>query len=305
MTMYMVDLCLSQKGMVIKMKKTYTLGLYEKAVPETLSWREKLEVAKEVGYDFVEISIDASEAKINRVYMSKEERFDMVKTMNEVGVPIRTMCVSALTKYSIGNDDKEICDRGMEIAEKSIELAADLGVRIVMIPGYDVYYGESTAQTQTRFVKNLRKVAEIAAKHGVMVGLETMENSFMNTVWKAMYYVREIDSMYLGVYPDSGNLKNAAVTQGSDEIGDILSGKGHVCALHLKETVPGIFREIEYGTGHVNFEKNIDAAWKLGVRRFVTEFWYTGKDDWKTDVKKAFDMATKLLVEQERRYESK
>ncbi len=283
------------------MKKTYSLGLYEKAMPNNLSWKERLELAKQVGYDFVEMSIDATEEKIERINMTKQERIDFVNLMHETDVSIGSFCVSALTKYSIGNDDETLCNRGMEIAEKSIELAADLGARIVMIPGYDVYYGESTPQTQARFIDNLRKIAHIAAKNGVMVGLETMENSFMNTVWKAMYYVNQIDSMFLGVYPDSGNIKNAAVTQGSDEIGDLSSGKGHICALHLKETVPGKFREIEYGTGHVNFEKNIEAVWNIGVRRFVTEFWYTGNDDWKNDVKNAFDMATKLLSQQEMR----
>ena len=38
--------------------KQYAIGLYEKAMPPTLSWREKLAFAKEAGYDFVEISID-------------------------------------------------------------------------------------------------------------------------------------------------------------------------------------------------------------------------------------------------------
>lgn len=36
----------------------------------------------------------------------------------------------------------------MEILEGSIHLAADLGIRTVMIPGYDIYYGESTIQTK-------------------------------------------------------------------------------------------------------------------------------------------------------------
>ena len=43
--------------------KKYSLGLYEKAMPGTLDWKEKLEAAKEAGYDFVEISIDATERK--------------------------------------------------------------------------------------------------------------------------------------------------------------------------------------------------------------------------------------------------
>ena len=37
--------------------KAYTLGLYEKAMPKTLTWKEKLEAARAAGYDFVEISL--------------------------------------------------------------------------------------------------------------------------------------------------------------------------------------------------------------------------------------------------------
>ena len=32
--------------------KAYALGLYEKAMPNELSWKEKLQMAKEAGYDF-------------------------------------------------------------------------------------------------------------------------------------------------------------------------------------------------------------------------------------------------------------
>ena len=36
--------------------KPYTLGIYEKAMPAELSWKEKMETAKAAGYDFIEIS---------------------------------------------------------------------------------------------------------------------------------------------------------------------------------------------------------------------------------------------------------
>jgi len=275
--------------------KQYTLGLYEKSMPKELPWKDKLLAAKKAGYDFVEISIDETEEKIHRIYMLKEERLELLQCMYEVGLPIRTMCVSALTKYSLGNEDSKICERGMEIVKGAIKLAEDLGVRIVMIPGYDVYYEKSTPATQKRFCENLKKVAMMAAAAGVLVELETMENNFMNTVWKAMYYVKQIDSVYLGVYPDSGNLKNAAVSLGNDEVQDILSGKGYISSLHLKETVPGIFREIPYGKGHVDFKKIIQAAWSIGIRKYVTEFWYTGNLQWQEELNAVRAMMGKLL----------
>ena len=35
----------------------YQLGLYEKATPTDLSWEERLSVAGESGFDYVEISV--------------------------------------------------------------------------------------------------------------------------------------------------------------------------------------------------------------------------------------------------------
>ena len=267
--------------------KPYTIGLYEKAMPSTLTWKEKFEAAKEAGYDYVELSIDETEEKIARINMTKEERLELVECMYEAGLPFRSMCVSALTKYSLGSSNLQYSARGLLIAEKAIELADDLGIRTVMIPGYDVYYETSTAKTQQRYIRNLKKVADIAASYGVIIGLETMENCFMNTVWKAMYYVRQIDSLYLNIYPDVGNMKNAAVADGHSEVQDLLSGKGHIAAVHLKETMPGVFREIPYGEGHVNFREMIEAAWSIGIRKFVTEFWYKGSEHWREDLANA------------------
>lgn len=278
--------------------KAYSLGLYEKSMPSDLTWREKLQEAKDAGYDYLELSIDATEEKIKRLDMTREERLDLINAMYEKGIPIRTMCVSALTKYSIGNDKPEYCARGMEILEKSIQLADDLGIRVVMIPGYDVYYEPSTIETKKRYLVNLKKGAQMAECAGVILGLETMENEFMNTVEKAMKYVVLCDSNYLKVYPDIGNLTNAAVMYQSDVLEDMELGRGNITSLHLKETVPGKFREIPYGMGHVDFEAAIIKAWDLGVRRYVTEFWYTGDENWRKDLKSAIHMMSGILDKQ-------
>ena len=275
--------------------KMYEIGLYEKAMPGDLSWREKLETAKELGYDFVELSVDETDAKLARLDMTREERLEILKIMNEVGVSFRSMCLSGHRKYPLGSANPATCARGMEIMEKAVQLAADLGIRIIQLAGYDVYYEDSTPETVERFGENLKKATMMAAKAGVMLGFETMETEFMNTVGKAMKYVELVNSPYLGVYPDSGNLKNAAVTYGTDVYEDIRSGVGHTVAMHLKETVPGKFREIHFGTGHVDFRKTIDTAWEIGVRRFVTEMWYVGQDNWKEDIREAHDMMSAIL----------
>ncbi|AGF58100.1 MULTISPECIES: L-ribulose-5-phosphate 3-epimerase [Clostridium] len=273
--------------------KGYSLGLYEKSMPSYLTWEEKLNCAKECGFDTVEISIDETEEKLSRLYMSKGDRKAIVELMFKCGVEIRTMCLSGHRKYPLGSMSEEIRIKGMDIMKRAIELADDLGVKIIQLAGYDVYYEEGNEVTRKYFEENLRKAVEMAASKGVILAFETMETEFMNTVEKAMEFVKIVDSPYLQIYPDCGNVTNATLEKGSSATEDFDKGKGHIAAVHLKETVPGKFREITFGTGHVNFEEIIKKSWELGVRKFTAEFWYTGNEDWKEVIRD-----TKIFIDE-------
>jgi L-ribulose-5-phosphate 3-epimerase len=268
----------------------YSIGIYEKALPSTLSWEEKLTAAKNAGYDFLEISIDESDEKLARLKMPSAERLLLLQTMYRCCLPIRTMCLSAHRKYPLGSEDAPTRRRSLEIMRDAVDLAADIGVRIIQLAGYDVYYDASTEKSRALFLDGLIQSVEMAAARGVILAFETMETEFMNTVEKAMGYVRKINSPYLLVYPDCGNITNAAKSYGSSVIDDLKTGRGALAALHLKETVPGKFREIPYGTGHVDFKAIIKTAQSLNVGIFVTEFWYTGEADYLATIRdsKAF-----------------
>jgi L-ribulose-5-phosphate 3-epimerase len=277
--------------------KHLQIGLYEKAMPMTLSWREKLELATEAGDEFLEISIDESDEKLARLDWTLDGRRELLDLMFETGLPIRTMCLSGHRKYPLGSEKAGVRKRGLEIMEKALDLAYDLGIRIIQLAGYDVYYDPSTEKSRELFYDGLRQSVEMAGGRGVTLAFETMETEFMNTTAKAMAYVTKINSPWLGVYPDSGNLTNAAKSHGASETEDLKSGAGHIAALHLKETVPGKFREIPYGAGHVNFVAMIQTALDLGVRLFVTEFWHTGEKDYKETIKQSKTFIDKKFAE--------
>lgn len=256
----------------------YSLGLYEKAMDQSLDWKAKMQMAGTAGFDFIEMSIDETDEKLSRLDMSKDKRLELLILMNETQVPIRTMCLSGHRRFPLGSSHQEVADRGLEIMEKAIGLAEDLGIRVIQLAGYDVYYEQSTPQTRQIFEKNLRRAVALAEKAGVLLAFETMETDFMNTVEKAMYYVRKMNSVYLKAYPDSGNITNAVALHGGDVCKDVFLGNGSLAALHLKESLPGKFREIPFGDGHVDFERIIQAAWSCGVRKYVAEFWHTPGD---------------------------
>ncbi len=273
----------------------YQLGLYEKSMPGDLTWAEKLQAAKNAGFDYVEMSIDETDAKLARLDMTDGEIDEVRAAMRATGVPFRSICLSGHRKFPLGCPDIQKQDRGLEIMQKAVALAAKLGIRTIQLAGYDVYYEKGTDKTRADFLQNLHKAADMAAAEGIQMGFETMETPFMDTVEKAMNYVRQVDSPYLGVYPDSGNITNAALLYDGDVAADLETGRGHIVAVHLKETVPGKYREIPFGTGHVDFQKIVNKSWQLGVRRFVGEFWYDPQTDWREELQKANDFLRSYL----------
>ena len=264
--------------------RKYLLGMYEKAVPASLSLEEKLIACKEAGFDWMEISIDETDEKISRLYWSKEEKDALVNSIKKTGQPIYTMCFSAQRKYSLGSLGKEKHEKAMEIMEKAIDFAADIGVRIIQLAGYDCYYEEANEESRNEFIKNLKIATEMAAKKSVLMGFETMmDREFISTVEKGMEFVDICGSPYLGVYPDIGNLEGARIDFGYEKSvhDDILTGKGHIFAAHLKETKSKVDRSVPWGTGVTDYVNNIRLLKELGVRMFNGEFWCDHPDAWK------------------------
>lgn len=169
--------------------------------------------------------------------------------------------------------------------QKALQLANYLGIQRIQLAGYDVYYETSDADTKNNFLMNLKICVQLASKYGVILAFETMETPFMNTVKKAMYYVEQINSPYLQIYPDLGNLYNG----NEGELAtyqDIACGKDHLVAAHLKDTVPGVFRDLQFGEGRVNFKQGIETFYEYGVRIFNCEIWDDKSGNYLDNLKK-------------------
>ncbi len=253
----------------------YRFGIYEKAMPDTMTLEEKLLLAQKTGFDYVEISVDETEEKIARLDFSKARVEELHQFMLENNIFIETMCLSAHRKYPLGSEKEETRDRSLEIMKKAIIFSRNLGIRIIQLAGYDVYYEKSNSATRDNFTRELKKCVEYAAEFGIILAFETMETEFMNTIQKAKAVVEVMESPYLQIYPDIGNIRNA--TENYQE--DITAGKGKIVAAHLKETRENVFRDMEYGEGRVDFKGCIRRLVSQGVFRFTCEFWYDRKTD--------------------------
>lgn len=275
--------------------KQYRIGMYEKAVPEVYSVPEMMLIGKAAGYDFFEISIDRTDKRINRLY-DRQFQEELLVAMHETSFPIGSMCLSALGTYTLGNNDVKNEERAIDIFKHAIDFAVRLGLRIVQIPACDVPKGSNhTGETDRSFFQNLRVMVDYAAAHSVLIGLENMEDRYMDSVQKSMRLIKEINSPYFQLYSDAGNITSASKLYGTDPIKDMELGKDHYIAFHLKETRPNKYGGLFYGDGHVDFPNMVREAWKLGIRRYVLEYWYTGNPNWKSDLIKARTMCEEWI----------
>lgn len=263
---------------------TYRLGLYEKALPPSLSWEEKLREAKQAGFDWLEISIDETDEKLERLEWDSRQFVSLRRAVEVTGCPVLTMCLSGHRRFPLGSRDVETRKKALEIMRKAADFSVNSGIRIIQLAGYDVYYENSGGDTAKLFEENLSLCVEIAAERGVLLGFETMETPFMDTVRKAMRYVEATNSPYLGIYPDIGNLTNASLLYGTGIREDVLSGEGHILAAHLKETLPGVYRDQTFGQGHTDYVSAVEILYKTGVRMFTGEFWHHGGQDWRRKI---------------------
>ncbi len=247
-------------GLTMKLEFRIPVGLYEKALPAEWSWDERLSQAAQAGYDFIDISIDESETRLARLDWPASARAALRRAIANSGVPVLTMCLSAHRKYPLGSHCPEIRAQGLEIFQKAIQFARDIDIRIIQVMGYDVYYEASDDETQANFVESLRRCVQWAGKAGVMLGLENVDNPYLESVEKGLRLVHQLNSPWLQLYPDMANLAAA----GYHPPTELLLAKGHLVGVHFKDGRPGIIRGVPFEQGIVPFVETFEALAQIG-----------------------------------------
>jgi L-ribulose-5-phosphate 3-epimerase len=275
----------------------HLFGLYEKALPPDWSWEERLKAAKESGFDYIEISIDESDARIERLFWDKRQRMELLMLCRELEMPLRSLCLSVHRRFPFGSTNPSLRAKAYELMERAIIFAEDLGIHVIQLAGYDVYYETSTKETAQAFMEGMRWSAKLAEKYQVMLGMEIMDTPFMNSITRHLWYENQLRSPWYKVYPDLGNL----TAWGNDVETELEKGISSIVAVHIKETMavtntfPGQFKCVPFGKGSVDFIKCFKKLEQLGYTGpYVLEMW----NDPELDYMQAISNAIKFLTEQ-------
>ena len=268
------------------------MGIYEKALPKKENWSTKIDIAKEAGYDFIEISVDESDERLSRLDWSNDEIKNMKNLLIDKDFRIPSMTFSGQKRFPMGSMDTAVREKSMDLMKKAIELSDKMGIRVIQVTGYDVYYEERSDKTRELFIQNLKKASEWASKACITLAIENMENTFLNSVTKYMEIAEEVDSPWLKLYPDLGNLTAWTHDEVYNELEKGIKAQ-QIIAIHLKEakkvtdTFGGIFRELEFGTGDVDFVKTFETLKKAEFKGpFLVEMWNESSNTPLEDIRK-------------------
>lgn len=267
----------------------HRIGLYEKALPNDLSWENKLKKAKELGFDFLEISIDESDERRSRLDWSDEEIYGLRHLCEQYGIPLQSMCLSAHRKFPFGSAQSEVRDQAALHMKKAITLAYKLGVRNIQLAGYDVYYESANEETHKRFIEGMRYCSKLAEKAGVMLSVEIMDTEYLNSLSKFEVLNREVCSPFFTAYPDVGNING----WNYDTCTELALSAPNITQIHLKDTYKvkegykGQFRDLVIGEGEVDFDAIFKTIKKFNiVVPLVIEMW-AQDDKWEENIKMA------------------
>lgn len=267
------------------------IGIYEKALPKDISWKERFELVKELGFSFIEMSIDETDERLARLDWSNETISQLRDDMFETGVRINSICLSGHRRFPFGSSNIDKQQRAKEMMIKAIQFAHKLSIKVIQVAGYDVYYEEKSMLSREAFIEGLKSSVKMASEYGIILSIEIMDDPFMNSITKFLEIKKQIHSPYLQVYPDLGNL--SAWPENNPSV-ELERGIDCITSIHLKDTFPvttesaGQFRDVPFGQGCVDFLGLLKSLKRLDYDgTFLIEMWSEKSPDFKKEIETA------------------
>ncbi|QDU94969.1 sugar phosphate isomerase/epimerase family protein [Lignipirellula cremea] len=192
------------------MKKSINLWAFP--YPDEMSLDDCFRLAKDAGYDGIEINFDlegpfsaeSSDDDIRRIGQSARD----------IGIEISGVCSFLFWPYSMSSNDPKVRARGIELARRMIQAAALLETdNLLVVPGavyapwienFDPVPNDVCDRRARQAVRELLPVAEQA---GVSINIENIFlNGFLFSPQEMNAFVDSFQSKFVNVHFDTGNI---------------------------------------------------------------------------------------------------
>ena len=192
------------------MKKSINLWAFP--YPEKMSLRDCLQLAKDAGFDGIELNYDL-ENDLSPKSGTKE--FHEIRRMAEqIGIEISGVCSFLFWPYPLTSNDPAERARGMELASRMTQAAHDLGTQnLLVVPGavhmpWRADHDPTPNDVCDRRAREaIAKLLPQAERLKVSLNMENIFfNGFLLSPFEMVNFVDSFSSEYVKVHFDTGNI---------------------------------------------------------------------------------------------------
>jgi hexulose-6-phosphate isomerase len=253
-----------------------SINLWAFPYPERMTLKECLQLAKDAGFDGIELNYDLDNDLSPRA--QTKDYHAIRKMADDVGIAISGLCSFLFWPYPLTSNDAAKRARGVELATAMVHAAHDLGVEnLLVVPGAVHIPWRTDHEPVPNDVCDRRareavgKMAPLAEKLGVSLNIENIFfNGYLMTPAEMNEFVDSFKSDRVRVHFDTGNIM---MFQFPEHWISILGGR--IKNIHFKEfTKKGTdyslesFRTLLDGT--TNWPAVMEALEKVGYKGYVT-----------------------------------
>lgn len=199
------------------------IGCYSAfVVQQTL--KEKLEALKEIGYDFLELTLRQEDVDA----LDDQAMDDIVRASESAGLPIRSLSLGAFSGFAAACKEEGSRAAKLRTVEKAIELAHRCGAGVILCASWEPEGGPGVLE---RYKTYLPPLGDRAAKQKVRLAIEHIGSSrFLNSPAGVKRIAQAVNHPAVGVYYDIGN----AIHAGEDPVAAIPRLGSLIFQVHLK-----------------------------------------------------------------------
>ena len=197
-------------GKAYRMKKSINLWAFP--YPQKLSLRQCLQLAKDAGFDAVELNYDLDSDVSAKAGV--KELADVRRMAEQIGIGISGLCSFLFWPYPLTSNDAAKRTRGEELAGKMIEAAGLLGTgNLLVVPGAvcipwrDDHEPVPNDVCEQRAKEAIGRAVPLAERHKVSLNMENIFfNGFLMTPMEMAAFVDSFGSDRVRVHFDTGNI---------------------------------------------------------------------------------------------------
>lgn len=245
-----------------------------------------MKLAQKAGFEGIELALNLT-GELN-LQTSDSDIRRLGQAADDMGLAINSLATGLYWQFSLTSNRQDIRERAKSIVRRQIDIAALLAIDCILVcpgtvgvdfkPGdvvpdagdIEFFAGSEIIDYEIAYMRaqqSLRELSRYAMEKGVIIGIENIWNKFLLSPIEMRRFIDEIESAWVGVYFDVGNVMRTGYP---DQWIKILGSR--IKKIHFKDfriDSHGLSGFVDLLAGDVDFIKVMEALTSINYRGWI------------------------------------